>query len=156
MILKKNYILNAKPTIQILNNSITYLVTLFAPAIYFNCDFSCVLSMSKLQTEMVFCFENCSDIMWEKILVTEKNFWKLEAEGPAFVKKLRSLFEIFFWTVIVWKKNSNKFLFALVIYWNKLEQLKWQFEQIIEVYKPTETRQKIILIIFTWLHQLFF
>ena len=34
-------------------------------------------------TEMVFCYQNCSDLLWEKIvLVIEKNFWnsRLKAE----------------------------------------------------------------------------
>ena len=31
---------------------------------------------------MVFCFQNYSDLMWEKnVLMIEKNFWKFEAEG---------------------------------------------------------------------------
>ena len=42
--------------------------------------------------EMVFCFENCSDQLWEKVvLVIEKNFWKLKAEGREFAKILRYL-----------------------------------------------------------------
>jgi hypothetical protein len=29
------------------------------------------------QREMVFCYQNCSDLLWEKIvLVIEKNFWR--------------------------------------------------------------------------------
>ena len=34
--------------------------------------------------EMVFCYQNCSDLLWEKfVLVTEKNFWnsRLKAEN---------------------------------------------------------------------------
>ena len=41
---------------------------------------------------MVFCYQNCSDLLWEKIvLMTEKNFWKSEVEGQEFAKLLRSL-----------------------------------------------------------------
>ena len=52
--------------------------------------------------EMVFCYQNCSDLLWEKIvLVIEKNF---EAEGQEFAKILRSL-EQFIQTV----KDQNNF-----------------------------------------------
>ena len=41
---------------------------------------------------MVFCYQNCSDLLWEKfVLVIEKNLWKFEAECQEFVKFLRSL-----------------------------------------------------------------
>ena len=41
---------------------------------------------------MVFCYQNCSDLLWEKIvLVIEKNFWKFKAEGWVFANFLRSL-----------------------------------------------------------------
>ena len=41
---------------------------------------------------MVFCYQNCSDLLWEKtVLMTEKNFWKSEVEGQEFAKLLRSL-----------------------------------------------------------------
>ena len=41
---------------------------------------------------MVFCYRNCSDLLWEKIvLVIEKNFLKLKAEGREFANILRSL-----------------------------------------------------------------
>ena len=37
--------------------------------------------------EVVFCFKNCSEILWEKIvIVIEKNFCKFEAEGKDFTK----------------------------------------------------------------------
>ena len=55
-----------------------------------------------IQWEMVFCYQNCSDLLWEKIvLVIEKNF---EAEGREFAKFLRSL-EQFIQTV----KGQNNF-----------------------------------------------
>ena len=51
---------------------------------------------------MVFCCQNCSDLLWEKVvLVIEKNF---EAEGWEFAKFLRSL-EQFIQTV----KGQNNF-----------------------------------------------
>ena len=54
---------------------------------------------------MVFCLENYSDLLWEKIvLVIEKNFCKFEAEGRECVKLLRSL-ERFIRTV----KGQNNF-----------------------------------------------
>ena len=41
---------------------------------------------------MVFCYQNCSDLLWEKIvLVIEKKFWKFEAEDRELAKFLRSL-----------------------------------------------------------------
>ena len=46
----------------------------------------------KAVQKMVFCYQNCSDLLWEKIvLVIEKNVLKFEAEGPEFAKFLRSL-----------------------------------------------------------------
>ena len=53
---------------------------------------------------MVFCYQNCSDLLWEKIiLVIEKNL-KFETEGREFAKFLRSL-EQFIQTV----KGQNNF-----------------------------------------------
>ena len=47
---------------------------------------------------MVFCYQNCSDLLWEKIvLVIEKNFWNSRLSRE-FAKCLRS-FEQFFQTV---------------------------------------------------------
>ena len=41
---------------------------------------------------MVFCYQNCSDLLWEKIaIVMEKKLLKFEAEGREFVNFLRSL-----------------------------------------------------------------
>ena len=41
---------------------------------------------------MVFCYQNCSDLLWEKIvLVIEKKLLKFKAEGRKFSKILRSL-----------------------------------------------------------------
>ena len=34
---------------------------------------------------MVFCYQNCSDLLWEKIaLVIEKNFWNLRLKAENF------------------------------------------------------------------------
>ena len=61
---------------------------------------------------LVICFENCSDLLWQKIVVVnEKNFWKFEAEGQEFD---------FFWenhnvqTVKGQNKFWNRTLFELV------------------------------------------
>jgi hypothetical protein len=55
--------------------------------------------------QMVFCYQNCSDLLWEKIvLVIEKKLLKFEAEGREFAKFLRSL-EQFIQTV----KGQNNF-----------------------------------------------
>ena len=41
---------------------------------------------------MVFCYQNCSDLLWEKtVLVIEKKLLKFEAEGQELAKILRSL-----------------------------------------------------------------
>ena len=83
---------------------------------------------------MVFCYQNCSDLLWEKIvLVIEKNF---EAEGREFEIFLRSL-EHFIQTV----KGQNNFWSQnvfLTCSWrslrsNKLEQLEFKLEKIIGV-----------------------
>ena len=43
------------------------------------CDFSSL--------EMVFCYQNCSDLLWEKIVwVIEKNFWNLKLKAENFQK----------------------------------------------------------------------
>ena len=35
-------------------------------------------ALKRVRKEMVFCYQNCSDLLWEKIvLVIEKNFWNL-------------------------------------------------------------------------------
>ena len=43
-----------------------------------------ILSFQWIIVEMVFCYQNCSDLLWEKIvLVIEKNFWnsRLQAKN---------------------------------------------------------------------------
>ena len=38
--------------------------------------------MSKLNQGLLFCYQNCSDLLWEKIvLVIEKNFWNLRLKA---------------------------------------------------------------------------
>ena len=45
-----------------------------------------------MSIEMVFCYQNCSDLLWEKIvLVIEKELLKFEAEGQEFAIILKSL-----------------------------------------------------------------
>ena len=59
------------------------------------------LPNTKATHTMVFCYENCSDILWEKsVLVIEKNFWNSRLKA----KILRSL-EQFVQTV----KGKNHF-----------------------------------------------
>ena len=55
---------------------------------------------------MVFCYQNCSDLMWEKnvLVIEKKKLLKFEAEGREFAKFLRSL-EKFIQTV----KGQNNF-----------------------------------------------
>ena len=40
---------------------------------------------------MVFCYQNCSDLLWEKNSSDRENLLKFEAEGREFAKILRSL-----------------------------------------------------------------
>ena len=57
------------------------------------------------KVEMVFCYQNCSGLLWEEIdLVIEKKVLKSKAEGQEFAKMLRSL-EQFVQTV----KGQNNF-----------------------------------------------
>ena len=54
---------------------------------------------------MVFCYQNCSDLLWEKKNSSDReNFLKFEAEGREFAKILRYL-EQFVQTV----KGQNNF-----------------------------------------------
>ena len=53
---------------------------------------------------LVFCYQNCSDLLWEKIVLVIKKNLKFEAEGGVFSKNLRSL-EQFIQTV----KGQNNF-----------------------------------------------
>ena len=50
---------------------------------------------------MVFCYQNCSEILWEEIVLVKKSL-KFEAEGRDFAKFLRSL-EQFIQTNTNWK-----------------------------------------------------
>ena len=40
---------------------------------------------------MVFCYQNCSDLLWEKNSSDRENVLKFKAEGREFAKFLRSL-----------------------------------------------------------------
>ena len=49
---------------------------------------------------MVFCYQNCSDLLWEKIVLSDREkHLKFEAEGREFAKFLRSLEQQFIQTV---------------------------------------------------------
>ena len=55
--------------------------------------------------EMIFCYQNCSDLLWEKNCSSDlEKLLKFEAEGREFAKFLRSL-EQFIQTV----KGQNNF-----------------------------------------------
>ena len=46
-----------------------------------------ILSKPLPQYNLVYSYQNCSDLLWEKIiLLIEKNFWNFEAEGPRIFK----------------------------------------------------------------------
>ena len=83
---------------------------------------------------MVFCYQNCSDLQWEKIvLVIEKNF---ETEGQEFAKILWSL-EQFVQTVKgqsnFWWQNAFLTCFWRFLRSNKLEQLEIKLEKTIGI-----------------------
>ena len=85
-----------------------------------------------LSKVMVFCYQNFSDILWEKnVLETEKNFLKFEAEGQEFANFLRSL-EQFIQTV-----TECFFNLFLEVSHNSLEQLEFKLEKIIGIYVET-------------------
>ena len=59
----------------------------------------------KEKLEMVFCYQNCSDLLWEKKCSIDRvKLLKFEAEGREFAKILKSL-EQFIQTV----KGQNNF-----------------------------------------------
>ena len=63
--------------------------------------------------EMVFCFQNCSELLlWEKIvLVIEKKLLKFKAEGREFAKILLSLEQF-----IQKKKGQNNFWYRMLVW----------------------------------------
>ena len=80
---------------------------------------------------MVFCYQNCSDLLWEKTCSSDwEKPLKFEAEGQEFAKILRSL-EIFVRTEVR-PIFVNRMLFNLFleVFWsNKLEQLEFKLEK---------------------------
>ena len=54
---------------------------------------NCHVETYRNKLEMVFCYQNCSDLLWEKIDCSSdrEKLLKFEAEGREFAKILRSL-----------------------------------------------------------------
>ena len=87
--------------------------------------------------EMVFCYQNCSDLLWEKkiVLVTEKTFWNWRLKA-----KICKNFEIT-WTIYSNSERCEQFLGTecfSTFSWrflrsNKLEQLEFKLEKIIGI-----------------------
>ena len=80
---------------------------------------------------MVFCFENCSDLLWEKIaLVIEKNFCKFDYECLYFIPTVKSQHK--FWNKIC--------AFLKLKYYEKATKLlsnvktSWRYSQIFVVF----------------------
>ena len=81
------------------------------------------------KTAMVFCYQNCSDLLWEKIvLVIERNLWnsRLQAEN----------FQNFKITRTIWYSNSERSEQNAFLTWSwrflrldRLEQLKFKLEK---------------------------
>ena len=84
------------------------------------------LSFEKVWLKMVFCYHNCSNLLWERIvLVIKRKPLKVEAEGQEFAKHLRSLLQ-FVRTVkgqnIFWYKNGFLSCFWRFFRSNELEK----------------------------------
>ena len=75
---------------------------------------------------MVFCYQNCSDLLWEKIVLVIEKIREFEAEGREFAKFLRSV-EQFIQTVkgqnYFWQQNAFLTCSWRFLRYNKLEQL---------------------------------
>ena len=64
--------------------------------------------------ELVFCYQNCSDLLWEKnVLVIEKNFWnsRLKAENLQIFWIFRTILEQFIQTMKSWNNFWIRMLF---------------------------------------------
>ena len=69
-------------------------------------------SLFWFSSEMVFCYSNCSDLLWEKIvLVIEKNFWNSRLKAENFQKVLLINYVLQF--INVW-----------IVYW--ILHISWQ------------------------------
>ena len=69
--------------VSFLVNHIPRALLLINPSLNSNSQFLTV-SVFHVEVTLVFCYQNCSDLLWEKIvLVIEKNFWnsRLKAEN---------------------------------------------------------------------------
>ena len=69
-------------------------------------------ALKNVFTRMVFCYQNCSDLLWEKIvLVVEKNFWNSRLKAESFQKNCDHWNNLFKqWEIIF----GNRILFELV------------------------------------------
>ena len=66
------------------HDSSSLIASIWKSGTCFSCPFFDILTQSLPKKTMVFCYQNCSDILWEKVvLVIEKNFWdsRLKAEN---------------------------------------------------------------------------
>ena len=93
-----------------------------------NCKLQTKMVCNLCNLKMVFCYQNCSDLLWEKIVLVIENFFlKFEAEGREFAKISRSLEQFVrtvkgqnnFWCQNAFLTCSWRFLIS-----NKLEQFK--------------------------------
>ena len=63
-----------------------------------DCGGAILNSVKTLKSFLVFCFQSCSDQLWEKNVLGIECFLKFEPEGREFAKIWRSL-EQFIWTL---------------------------------------------------------
>ena len=100
-------------------------------------DHDILVNIWRFRLETVFCYQNCSDLLWEKnVLVTEKNFWnsKLNAENlKKFWHHQNNLFKT--WKVRTIHGNRMLFLFSSWRFFKSknLEQLEFRLEKIIGI-----------------------
>ena len=79
-----------------------FLVAIKSLFILFKREDKCFFTLMTQMPSMVFSYQNCSDLLWEKIvLVIEKNFWNSRLKAANFLKNL--VYWIEQWKVI-WRK----------------------------------------------------
>ena len=90
------------------------------------------------QPFMVFCYQNCSNLLWDWIvLVSEKKGLKFEAEGQDLAKFLRSL-EQFIQTV----KGQNNFWYPNAVLTSQIQEIRAIVIQIGKKYLDLEICRK--------------
>ena len=109
------------------------------------------------EVELVFCYQNCSDLLCEKIvLVIEKNFWNLRLKAEKFAKTLRSIGKF----IHTMKGQTNAFLTCSwrFLRSNILEQLNWNWKKLLGFRNLQKKLEKRLFLTFPsnfWIHFFF-